>query len=157
MRIQRFLERLLRQRRFIQGIYRPAFDRPSNTDTGSIPDASQGRVGRCSEGEVVANNNRLHEQVVRSVGFPYVWHVILRKGGGLMRHQLLHKGFRQANDFRRLLVEREMSRIENMDLSSWNVLPISLSAGNDEGGVVPAPNNKHGRLMVAKPFLPNRI
>ena len=74
-----------------------------------------------------------------------------------MRHQLLHKGFRQANDFRRLLVEREMSRIENMDLSSWNVLPISLSAGNDEGGVVPAPNNKHGRLMVAKPFLPNRI
>src|SRR5205814_2803501 len=71
--------------------------------------------------------------------------------------ELLHKGCRQANDFARLLIQREMSRVENMHLGSGHVLAIRLGTGNDKRGIVTSPEDQQGGLMVAKPFLPNRI
>ena len=47
--------------------------------------------------------------------------------------ELLHKSCRQANDFARLFIQREMSRVlENMHLGSGHVLAIRLGAGNDK-------------------------
>src|SRR5260370_32218939 len=44
-----------------------------------------------------------------------------------------------------------------MPPSAWYVLPISLSTSDDEGRIVPAPKDQHGRLMVTEPFLPGGV
>ncbi len=46
--------------------------------------------------------------------------------------ELLHKGCRQANDFTRLFIQREMSRVENMHLSTGHILPIGFSTCNQK-------------------------
>ena len=71
--------------------------------------------------------------------------------------KLPHKGCRQANDFARLLIQREMSRVENMHLGFWHVLAIRLGTGKDKRGIVTSPEDEQGGLMIAKLFLPNRI
>src|SRR6266478_6315845 len=44
-----------------------------------------------------------------------------------------------------------------MHFSTRHVFAISLGASNDKRRIITAPENQHGRLMIAKPFLPNRI
>src|SRR5262245_41395589 len=74
-----------------------------------------------------------------------------------MRYLFVHESVGQPNDFSRLLIQREMACVENMDLGRCNILLISLSPGDSEGGIVAAPQDQHRRPMLTKPPLPRRI
>src|SRR5882724_10124071 len=50
-----------------------------------------------------------------------------------------------------------MSGIKNMHLRTRHVFAISLSASNDKRRIITSPKHQHARLMITKPFLPNRI
>ena len=63
----------------------------------------------------------------------------------------------QAGDLIRLLVEREVPGIEDVDFRLGQITLICGGLGNHEGRVVLAPNDQRGRLMLPQPSIPNRI
>src|SRR5712671_6245572 len=63
----------------------------------------------------------------------------------------------QLCDLVRLLVERKVPAIENVGLRPRHIALISGRLGNQERGVVPAPNNQRGRLIQPQPGAPRGI
>lgn len=71
-----------------------------------------------------------------------------------MEVQLLHEGLGEGNDFVGLQIHGEVPGVEDVDFGAGIILLVGFSAGDCEGGVVAAPYDKEGRLMVAEPLLP---
>jgi hypothetical protein len=60
----------------------------------------------------------------------------------LLRPEFPHKDFLQVNYFVRSLIQREMSRIENMHLGAGHVLAIRFGASHDKRGIISAMLNE---------------
>jgi hypothetical protein len=65
--------------------------------------------------------------------------------------------FREASDFVSSLIERKVSRIENVNLGAGHIFAVSFRACYGKRGVVTSPNDKQWRLTVPQPFLPSGI
>ena len=58
----------------------------------------------------------------------------------LLKPLFLHEDFDQPNDFFRLLVQGEMSSIENVDFSMGIIFQVSFATRDGEGRVIATPN-----------------
>src|SRR5258706_3598878 len=74
---------------------------------------------------------------------------------------LVIQTFKEVADEQRDLVsrfvEREMSRIQDVDFCSRHIVGIGCRPGDAEGRIVFSPDHQHVRLYFAKPLLPTRI
>ena len=81
----------------------------------------------------------------------------LKRGSRAAEPLLCQKSPHKRCDLVDLLVEREVPGIEDMKLRAWNLALIGEGSGDRKGGIIPAPDNEHRRLMLAHPSLPGGV
>ena len=69
----------------------------------------------------------------------------------------IEKVFREASDLASFLIQRKMSRIEDVNLGAGYILAVSFSACHGKRGIITSPHDEQGRLTILQPFLPSRI